>query len=158
MPDLATRRTQSLPLPFDPAPSPPSPRFWRLVRETTRRAWYVVRDTLGPRERAVYFGLMAYWNRHQAWPTSAELLEFLLDLKRRHPRHPRYRLIVDVNSVRPRLSALNQRTPALVVTGPTRKCTAHATLARVDARKPAVLTWRIPQLGETPRSNPREAS
>ena len=62
--------SRSLMLPFEPAPSPPAPRFWRLVRETTKHAWYIVRDTLPARERAVYFGLMAYFNRHQDWPTA----------------------------------------------------------------------------------------
>lgn len=137
-----------------PAPSPPAPRFWRLVRATAKRAWYVVRDTLPKRERAVYFGLMAYWNRHQQWPTAMELYEFLIELKRRHPRHPRYRLIVDINSVRPRLTGLNHYNPPLVVTRTSdqRLCQSNrAQEARRLMRGPSnmlVNVWRIPQVGE----------
>lgn len=126
--------------------APPPRRFWRLVRATTRQAWYLVRDTLPAREQAIYFGLMAYWNRYQTWPTALELLEFLLELKQRHPRHPRYRGIVDVNSVRPRLTGLNQHEPPLVVTGAPRLCTSRQ--ARQWSRRKPVHVWRIPQVGE----------
>lgn len=151
MTPLAARLPFDQGLALEPAP-PPAPRFWRLARETSRRAWYMVRDTLPPRERAVYYGLMAYWNRYQTWPTSLELLEFLLALKARQPRHPRYRLVHDVNSVRPRLTCLNQYDPPLVVTGPTRCCTSTAARSSTGRRRSLqVLTWRIPQLGEVPR-------
>jgi len=126
------------------------PRQWRLVRETSRRAWYAVRDILPKQQQAVFWGLMAYFNRHQEWPTAMELLEFLQDLRVRRPHHPRYRLITDVNSVRPRLSEINSHDPALVVTGPARLCTSRHEQRK--SRHTPVLTWRIPQLGETARS------
>jgi hypothetical protein len=144
----------ALSLPFEPQTAPPAPRFWRLVRETSRRAWYVVRERLPRRERAVYFGLMAYWNAKQHWPTSQELLEFLLELKRRNPRHPRYRLIIDANSVRPRLTGLNQYDPPLVVTRATDRRLCQSQRARearqllVGRSTMEVSVYRIPQVGE----------
>lgn len=128
----------------------PAPRTWRLVRATTKAQWYQVREQLHKREQAVYWALMAFWNRHQMWPTGMELLEFCLERKKRRPNHPRYRLIVDVNSVRPRLTGLNQKDPALVVTGEPRLCTSEH--ARTSTHRKPVLTWRIPQLGDPVRS------
>jgi hypothetical protein len=128
----------------------PAVKPWRLVRATAKAQWYVIRETLKGRERAVYWGLMGYWNRHQDWPTGMELLEFLLEHKAKNPKHPRYRLITDVNSVRPRLTGLNQREPALVVTGPKRHCTSNYEKGKEHHLQ--VLTWRIPQLGEAVRS------
>lgn len=139
-------------LPLEPAPSPPAPRFWRLVRETTKRAWYVVREQLEANERAVYFGLMAYWNRHQHWPTAYELYEFLEDLKHKHPNHPRYRRIKDINNVRPRLSMMNQYDPPLVVTGEKRRCTSQRRAGSL------MYVWRIPQLGEPVRAGPNRSA
>lgn len=144
---LAPQPDTQLGFEFVPAAAPP--RFWRLVRETTRQAWYVVRDTLPNQQRACYVGLMAYWNRYQCWPTSQELLEFLLALKAKHPGHPRYRCISDINSVRPALTYLNQNDPPLVVTGEPRLCTSVKSGAQLHRRP--VLTWRVPQLGEAVR-------
>ena len=130
-------------------------RPWRLMRATTKAQWHLIRETLKGQERAVYFGVMAFWNRYQDWPTGMELLEFLLAAKRRNPRHPRWKCITDVNSVRPRLTGLNQKLPAaLVVTGEVRLCRSdRAQAARAEGKRcPAVLTWRIPQLGEAPRT------
>lgn len=124
----------------------PVRRPWRLVRATTKAAWYAVRDILPSHEAAVFWGLMAYWNRHQDWPTGMELFEFLEQLRKRNPRHPRYRLIKDINNVRPRLSEMNQRDPAVVVTGPKRMCTSVR--SSTWANHQVVFTWRIPQLGE----------
>lgn len=145
-----------------PAVTPAPAKPWRLMRATARHAWYVVRDRLPLRERAVYYGLMAYWNGRQHWPTAQELLEFLLVLKGRHPRHPRYRVIHDINNVRPRLHGLNHYDPALVVTGPTRLCqSARAREARAllktQTPKLEVFTWRIPQLGEAARAGRGDA-
>lgn len=133
---------------FDAGVTPP--RRWRIIRQTSRAAWIAVRDILPKQQQAVFWGLMAYYNRHQDWPTAMELLEFLQAARLRKPNHPRYRLISDVNSVRPRLSEMNDRTPPLVVTGDARLCRSrHASSRR---RKP-VMTWRIPQLGEPIRAS-----
>lgn len=126
-------------LPFEPPPAPPAPRLWRLVRQTSRAIYAELKRTLPRRERVVYLGLAAYWNRHQEWPTSSELLEFLLDLKRRHPRHPRYQLVTDLNSVRPRLSEMSTHGRAVVLRGIERRCRVKGTVQMV---------WRIPQLGD----------
>lgn len=127
--------------------STPVSRRWRLVRATTKAAWYAMRDSLAEHERVVYWGLMAYWNRYQCWPTGMELFEFLDDLRKRKPQHPRYRLIKDINNVRPRLTCLNQRDPAVVVTGEKRPCRSR----HANGNPKVVLTWRIPQVGEAVR-------
>lgn len=132
----------------------PARRPWRLARETSKAAWYAVRDVLPEQEKAVFWGLLAYWNRHQDWPTGMELFEFLEALRHRRPNHPRYRLIKDINSVRPRLTCMNQDDPARVVTGPKRPCRSR--LAKGSTRP--VLTWRIPQLGEPVRDGRPPAS
>lgn len=136
-------------------------RPWRLTRATSKAAWYAVRNELSKHEQAVFWGLLAYWNRHQAWPTAQELYEFLRALRRRKPRHPRYRLIHDINNVRPRLTTMNQHDPALVVTGPKRVCQSERARearreavdrrGRDDLTPLEVLTWRIPQVGEATR-------
>jgi hypothetical protein len=128
----------ALSLPFEPQTAPPAPRFWRLVRATATGAYAHLKRTLPARERAVYLGLAAYQNRYQHWPTSRELLAFLLELKHRHPRHPRYRLIVDVNSVSPRLSGMSTHGRAVVLRGPVRRCAVKGTQQ---------LTWMIPMAG-----------
>jgi hypothetical protein len=141
---------QSLPGIFDAAYRDPATtavvRPWRLTRATTKAAWYAVRGQLTEHEQAVFWGLLAYWNRHQAWPTAYELFEFLRACRARTPRHPRYRLIHDINNVRPRLTGMNQRDPAIVVTGPARVCTSQR--AREAGSTLEVLTWRAPQVGE----------
>lgn len=140
---------------FDFAPQEPDTYAWRLTRATTKAAWYAVRDRLSKKEQAVFWGLLAYWNRNQTWPTAMELYEFLIELKKRTPNHPRYRLIHDINNVRPRLTSMNQYDPAIVVTGPTRPCqSARAKEARKLLKGPStleVLTWRVPQVGDSPR-------
>lgn len=130
--------TQAL-LDFVPQTAPPAPRFWRLVRQTSRAMYAELKRTLPARERVVYLGLAAYFNRFQTWPTSRELLAFLLELKRRQPRHPRYRLIVDVNSVSPRLSEMSTHGRVVVLRGPSRRCTVKGSMQH---------TWRIPQVGD----------
>lgn len=133
-------------------PQPPAVSPWRLTRATTKAAWYAVRDQLEKREQAVFWGLLAYWNRHQQWPTAQELFEFLVAMKRRTPTHPRYCLIHDINNVRPRLTGMNQHDPAIVVTGEKRLChSARAREARQLLTRPSTLlvfTWRVPQVGD----------
>ncbi len=124
---------------------PRQPRVWRLLRETSKAAYYQLGHQIPMDERTVFLGVAAYFYRHQVWPTSMELFEFLSALRAKHPRHPRYGRIKDVNNVRPRLTELNQRTPPLVVTGEKRRCTSE----RSKGHK--MYVWRVPQLGEAAR-------
>jgi hypothetical protein len=140
---------------FSNAPSD-QVRVWRLTRATTKAAWYAVRANLPKHEQAVFWGLLAYWNRYQQWPTGMELFEFLEAKRKRSPQHPRYRLIRDINNVRPRLTTMNQRDPAVVVTGPTRLCTSRQ--AADNPTKKPVLTWRVPQVGDPIRDGRPPAS
>lgn len=140
---LVTQSAEQMGFVFAPAPAPP--RFWRLVRETSRAAWYRAGKSLPLYERVIFVGIAAFYNRHQCWPTSMELFEFLLELKARRPLHERYRLVKDINNVRPRLTDMNQMTPALVVTGARRRCTSQRSAGHV------MYEWRIPQLGEAGR-------
>lgn len=132
-------------LPFEPPPAPPAPRLWRLVRQTSKAVYELLKHRLAAHDRAVYLGIAAYYNRYQQWPTSSELLEFLLELKARHPRHPRYQLIVDANSVRPRLTGMNKR--GVIRCWHPRLCTSRR--SRTKRGLPRELhTWRIPQVGD----------
>lgn len=66
---------------FDPVPSTVTlgpgtrTRPWRRVRETSRAAYAVARETLIGREGDVLRWLAGYYNSRQTWPTAAELTE-----------------------------------------------------------------------------------
>jgi len=133
----------ALSLPFEPQTAPPSPpRLWRMVRETSRATYALMKARLPMQERAVYLGLAAFFYRHQVWPTSSELFEFLVALRDRHPQHPRYRYIVDINSVRPRLSMMSTHGRVVVLRGESRPCTSRRSTGR------CLHVWRIPQVGD----------
>ena len=153
-------------LPNEPVPSvdlvpaePPArpPRVWRVMRATAKAQWVQIRPFLPRMERTIYFGVFAFWNRFNCWPTAAELLEFLLTLKARHPHHPRYRWVVNINNVAPRLSSMSHRldskgepkTPLLFISVP-RHCTSDLARSHQANGSPArtVMTYRIPQVGD----------
>jgi hypothetical protein len=140
------------PITVTPFPAGTSRRAkaWRLMRETSKAAWYRASKNLPHAERTIFIGIAAFWYRRQYWPTSMELFEFLQQL-----RHRRYRWILDINNVRPRLTTLNQhRNRAgelvpMVITAGTRRCASrHAQRQRAVGSNPGkVLTWAIPQVG-----------
>jgi hypothetical protein len=125
------------------APTPPAePRRWRLVRETATAAYARLKTKLPAHERVIYIGLAAYFNRHQAWPTSRELFEFLTEQRLRKPKEARFRRIKDINNVSPRLSDMSTHGRTVVWRGEIRPCTSRRSRGR------RMLTWRIPDRGE----------
>lgn len=71
-----------------------------MLQETSVEAYRDLEPTLARRERAVLVGLDAYLARHGQDPTSYEILAFM----------EAHNLgVLDVNSVRPRLTALKAK-------------------------------------------------
>lgn len=75
-----------------------APAAQKQVASTSVKAYRELSDTLPERERAVLIGLRRYWASHRQAPTSYELFESM----------KADGCAFDLNSVRPRLTALFQ--------------------------------------------------
>ncbi len=69
------------------------------VQPTSHAAYDEIRPELASRELLVLAALRRYEQHHRAWPTAYELFEFM----------KRLQLATDLNSVRPRLTALRAK-------------------------------------------------
>lgn len=110
-------------------------RPWKRQRSTARavyaeqRAKDIAKRAAGreTREGAVLRCLSAWWNRYQTSPTALELLAWM---------RARERSVFDINSVRPRITALVES--GLVESAGKRKCSQSGK---------RVHTWRVREIG-----------
>lgn len=101
----------------------------RATELTSVEAYREIDPTLAQRERAVLLGLERYHQRRGIWPTAYELYEFM--------REAAIGGVRDLNSVRPRLTALKAQ--AIVFNAPGRR--------RCGVTGKAALTWCLPGQG-----------
>jgi hypothetical protein len=98
----------------------------RATEPTSLEAYSQIEPTLAERERAVLLGLRRFREQRGIWPTAYELFRFMYDQGIGH--------VQDLNSVRPRLTALYQ---AHLVEHEREK--RPCTITGITA-----LTWRLP--------------
>lgn len=104
--------------------------YTKDIQETTLDAFDVIKGTLGKREHTVISGLARYMEKSDGFePTAYELFEYLKSA----------RTVFDINSVRPRLTRMQERDMRLVVKSATkRKCSISGKNA---------WTWNITERG-----------
>jgi hypothetical protein len=98
----------------------------RATEPTSCEALRAIEPTLAQRERAVLLALERYHQARGIWPTAYELFRFMQDREIGH--------VQDLNSVRPRLTALKAR-HSIGHELEKRACTITGVKA---------LTWRLP--------------